>query len=51
MTEEPIELALKCFDGNIEKAEALLKLLELSSGEHVIMPNLDMIVPEEPDYS
>ena len=50
MTEEPIELALKCFDGNSEKAEALLKLLALSSVEHVLMPNLNMLIPEEPDF-
>ena len=51
MTEEPIELALKCFDGDNEKAEALLKLLALSSAEHVAMPNLNMLIPEEPNYS
>lgn len=47
MTEEPLELALKCFDGDYEKAEALLKLLALSSEVRVSMPNLSMVIPED----
>ena len=47
MDEEVIKLALRCFDGDAEKAEALLKLLGLYSESHVSMPQVFMILPED----
>ena len=47
MDETIITLALKCFDGDSEKAHALLKLLELSNCPEVTMPRATMILPEE----
>ena len=45
--EELAELALKCFDGDPEKAVALLKLLKLSLQPECSMPDLEMKLPEE----
>lgn len=51
MEEERIaELALKCFDGDPEKALALLELLKISIQPEIAMPQLDMTLPEEKCY-
>ena len=48
MEEERIaELALKCFDGDQEKALALLELLKISLSPEIEMPNVEMELPEE----
>jgi hypothetical protein len=48
MEEERIaELALKCFDGNPEKALALLELLRISIQPECSMPDVEMQLPEE----
>lgn len=45
--EDLSELALKCFDGDPEKATALLKLLVLSLEPECNMPKVEMKLPEE----
>lgn len=48
MEEERIaELALKCFDGDPDKALALLELLKISLQEDCSLPEMDMHLPEE----
>lgn len=47
MEEELSDLALKCFDGDPEKAIALLKLLRLSLQPDCAVPNVEMYLPEE----
>ena len=48
MEEDKIaELALKCFDGDPDKAVALLELLKISLQPNCSMPDLEMHVPEE----
>ena len=44
---EVIELALKCFDGNHEKALALLTLLKINLQEGCSLPEVEMVLPEE----
>lgn len=41
------ELALKCFDGDPEKAEALLTLLNMSSQPICAFTEMEMTLPEE----
>lgn len=51
MEEERIaELALKCFDGDHEKAVALLELLKISLQPEISMPDVSMHLPEEVCY-
>ena len=47
---EIAELALKCFDGNHEKAVALLELLKISLEPECKMPDLEMQLEEETCY-
>lgn len=48
MEEERIaELALKCFDGDPDKALALLELLRMSLEPECSFPNVEMKLPEE----
>ena len=48
MEEEKIaELALKCFDGDPDKAVALLELLKVSLQKDSSLPDMDMHLPEE----
>ena len=48
MEEERIsELALECFDGDPDKALALLELLKISLQPECSMPDLEMQLPEE----
>ena len=41
------ELALKCFDGDPEKAVALLELLKISLQSDCDMPEVEISLPEE----
>ena len=47
MEERIAELALKCFDGDPDKALALLELLKISLQPECSMPNVEMQLPEE----
>lgn len=48
MDEERIaELALKCFDGEPDKAVALLELLKISLNPACKLPDVEMHLPEE----
>lgn len=48
MDEDKIsELSLKCFDGDPEKAVALLELLKISLQPECSMPDVVMHLPEE----
>lgn len=47
MEEELSELALRCFDGDPDKAVALLKLLRLSLQPDCVMPEVEMHLPNE----
>lgn len=47
MEEELAELALKCFDGDPEKAIALLKLLKISLQPECALPDVKMELPED----
>lgn len=44
---DPAELALKCFDGDTQKAEALLELLNISMDMPASMPDVKMKLPED----
>jgi hypothetical protein len=46
--DEIAELALKCFDGDQEKALALLTLLKISLQNDCDLPDVEMVLPEEP---
>ena len=51
MEEERIaELALKCFDGNSEKALALLELLKISLIPECDFPDVELQLPEDTCY-
>lgn len=45
--DEIAELALKCFDGDNEKALALLKLLRITLQGECDMPEVKMVFPKE----
>ena len=47
MEEDISELALKCFDGDPEKAIALLQLLKLTIQPECDVPEAEMHLPEE----
>ena len=47
MEDKTVELALKCFDGDGEKAEALLTLLNISTQPLCNFPKVEMSLPED----
>jgi hypothetical protein len=50
MEDRIAELAMKCFDGDPDKAIALLELLKLSLQPECSMPDVKMLLPEEVCY-
>ena len=50
MEERIAELALKCFDGDPDKALALLELLKISLQPEGNFPDVEMKLPEETCY-